>query len=129
MADYTVVPAQEMKRITASDGIILDVRGLDEHEEQHLQAPHALVPLDRLDPEDFMLRHGLDRAAPVYLLCKAGMRARKAAEMFVNAGYKNIYVIDGGIIACAAAGEPVSGKGCAARPSSSAKPASPGGCA
>jgi rhodanese-related sulfurtransferase len=108
MSDYTVVPAQEMKRITSSDATILDVRTSAEHEEQHLLAPHEFVPIDQLKPDDFMLRRGLDRDAPVYFLCRSGMRARKAAEMFSGAGYKNLYVIDGGILACAENGEPVS---------------------
>ena len=123
MSDYTVVPAQEMKRIAASEATILDVRRPDEHDEQHLLVPHAFLPLDQLDPADFMLRHGLDREAPVYFLCRGGVRARKAADMFAAAGYKNLFVIEGGILACAAAGEPVSGGGACARP------ASAGGCA
>lgn len=123
MSDYTLVSAQEMKSITAAGGTILDVRRPDEHDEQHLLAPHAFVPLDQLNPQDFMLRHGLDREAPVYILCRSGVRARKAADLFANAGYKNLYVIEGGILACAAAGEPVSSGGCAV------KPPSAGGCA
>jgi rhodanese-related sulfurtransferase len=123
MSDYTIVAAQEIKNITASGATILDVRRQDEHDEQHLLAPHAFVTLDVLKPADFMLRHGLDREAPVYFLCRSGMRARTAADMFAAAGYKNLYVIDGGILACAAAGEPVSSGGATARPSSA------GGCA
>ena len=123
MSDYNLVDAQEVKKVTAAGGTILDVRRQDEHDEQHLLAPHAFVPLDQLDAKDFMLRHGLDREAPVYILCRSGMRARKAADIFSVAGYKNVYVIEGGILACAAAGEPVSSGSCAA------KPASAGGCA
>ena len=123
MSDYTVVPAEDVKKITAVGGTILDVRRQDEHDEQHLLAPHAFVTLDQLDPTDFMLRHGLDREAPVYFLCRSGVRARKAADMFVSAGYKNLYVIEGGILACAAAGEPVSSGGCGV------KQTSVGGCA
>ena len=113
MSDYTVVPAAEMKRITASGATILDVRRPDEHAEQHLLAPHEFVPLDQLNPADFMLRRGLDRDAPVYFLCRSGMRARKAADMFIGAGYKNLFVIEGGILACAEGGAPVAGTGCA----------------
>ncbi len=123
MSDYTVVPAQEIKRITASGAVILDVRTPAEHEEQRLLAAHAFVPLDQLNPADFMLRHGLDRDAPVYFLCRSGIRARKAADMFAGAGYKNLYVIEGGILACAESGEPVSSGGCTARTQSA------GGCA
>jgi rhodanese-related sulfurtransferase len=123
MSDYTIVPATEMKRIVSSGAMILDVRRPEEHEEMRLDAPHDLVTLDRLDPKDFMLRHGLDRDAPVYMLCRSGMRARKAADMFVNAGYKNLYVIEGGILACAACGEPVSGTGAASSATAPAQPA------
>src|ERR1700691_4696994 len=107
MSDYIIVPAQEMKRIAASGATILDVRRQEEHDEQHLLAPHEFVPLDQLKPADFMLRRGLDREAPVYFLCRSGMRARKAADLFICAGYKNLYVIEGGIIACAENGAPV----------------------
>jgi len=109
MSDYTIVSAQEMKRITATGETILDVRQPGEHDEQHLLATHAFVPLDQLVPKDFMLRRGLTSEAPVYLLCRSGMRARKAADMFAGAGYKNLFVIEGGILACVAAGIPVSG--------------------
>ena len=126
MSDYTVVPAQEMKQITSSDATILDVRRPEEHAEMHIIAPHIFMPLDQLDPADFMLRHGLDKEAPVYILCRSGMRARKAADMFTGAGYKNLFVIEGGILACAENGEPVAGTGCAAQ--ACATPTA-GGCA
>lgn len=100
MAEYTVVPATDLARIAASGATILDVRTQMEHDAQRLNAPHELVPLDQLNPDDFMLRRGLDAEAPVYMLCKAGGRARKAAALFAAAGYKNTYVIDGGITAC-----------------------------
>ena len=130
MSDYSLISAQDVGKITAATGTILDVRRPDEHDEQRLLAPHVFVPLDTLDPKDFMLRHGLDREAPVYILCRSGMRARKAADMFAGAGYKNTHVIEGGILACAAAGAPVS-SGCAAEQTGgcTAKPASAGGCA
>jgi rhodanese-related sulfurtransferase len=104
MADYVLVSAKDAARAAASGATILDVRREDEHSAQRLAAAHALVPLDQLDPKDFMLRHGLDSGAPVYMLCRSGKRAVTAAEMFARAGCKNIYVIEGGILACAAHG-------------------------
>ncbi len=109
MPDYTVIPAAELKKIAGTGGRIVDVRTAVEHQTQHLLRPHDHTPLDQLNPADFMLRRGLDRDAPVYFLCRSGMRARTAAENFAAAGYKNVYVIDGGITACEACGEPVSG--------------------
>jgi len=130
MSEYTFVPAQEIKRIIASEGTILDVRNPDEHDAQHLLARHDFVPLGQLKPTDFMLRRGLDREAPVYLLCAAGTRAKKAAAMFAKEGYKKLYVIDGGITACAKVdGKLVSSGGSTVQSSPPKKPASPGGCA
>ncbi|MBU6475296.1 MAG: rhodanese-like domain-containing protein [Alphaproteobacteria bacterium] len=104
MTDIATIPAAETARLAAAGATILDVRQPEEHAEQRLAAEHDFVPLGALDPDDFMLRRGLDRDAPVYILCRSGMRARKAAEKFAAAGYKNPAVVEGGILACAAAG-------------------------
>lgn len=109
MSGYTKIPAGEIKKISDSSARILDVRTPLEHETQRLLRMHDHVPIDMLDPDDFMLRRGLDRNAPVYFLCRSGVRAAKAAERFSAAGYKNLYVIEGGILACESGGEPVSG--------------------
>jgi rhodanese-related sulfurtransferase len=109
----TNVSAKDLGKIVASGATILDVRNPPEHQEQHLIAAHEFVPLDQLNPSDFMLRRGLDKEAPVYILCRSGMRAGKAAGKFEEAGYMNTYVIEGGILACnpaetAGAGVPAS---------------------
>lgn len=128
MPDYTVVPATEMNRITASGATILDVRQPGEHDEMRLIAPHDFVPLDQLDATDFMLRRGFDKEAPVYMLCRSGKRARTAADKFTGAGYKNIFVIEGGILACESSGIPVQGMACSGA-TCAAKSSSAGGCA
>ena len=71
-----------------------------EHAEKHLKCAHVLVPLDELNPADFMAQHALAKDAPVYLLCRSGKRATQAAEKFMAAGYPNAQVIEGGIMAC-----------------------------
>src|SRR3990172_7138278 len=108
MLNYTVIPAAEMKKIPDAHAVIVDVRTKLEHQTQHLARPHEHMPLDQLNPEDFMLRRGLDREAPVYLLCRGGTRARAAAEKFIAGGYPNVHVIEGGIVACENCGVPVS---------------------
>jgi rhodanese-related sulfurtransferase len=107
MSSYTLIPAKDLKKTSAS-AVIVDVRTPLEHQTQHLVRPHDHVPLDQLNPQDFMLRRGLDKDAAVYCLCRSGMRARTAAEKFIAAGYKNIHVIEGGIVACEGCGEEVS---------------------
>lgn len=109
MNGHSAIPATELKKISASGGAIVDVRTKAEHEEKRISLPHDHVPLDSLDPENFMMRRGLDREDPVYILCRSGGRARQAAEKFAAAGYPNVHVIEGGIIACESCGHEMAG--------------------
>lgn len=84
-----------------SGGItILDVREADEFAE--IAAPFAKnFPLSNLDIETVLnsLNLSLDNEdTPLYLICRSGGRATKAAEKFHAAGYKNVYNIEGGMI-------------------------------
>jgi len=127
MTTIPTVPATDVPRLAAAGANILDVREPGEHAELRLTAPHAFVPLGTLDPQDYMLRHGLVADDAVYMLCRSGKRATTAAQKFVDAGYKNIFVIEGGILACQSHGVSVEG---AARPASCAISSdAAGGCA
>lgn len=108
MMGYTVIPAADVKKIPEGNAVIVDVRTPLEHQTQRLLRPHEHMPLDQLNPRDFMLRRGLDPETPVYLLCRGGTRARAAAEKFVADGCRNVYVIEGGIVACEGCGVAVS---------------------
>lgn len=84
---------------------VLDVRTPVEYRAAHV-ARARLVPLDELD------KAALDRAfggeaAPVYVLCKAGSRARKACEKLAAQGVADAVVVEGGTDAWIAAGLPV----------------------
>lgn len=111
MPAYSTIPAQELGHIDPNQGIIIDVRTHMEHAEKHVDFGHALVPLDELNPRDFMMRHGLDEDSSVYILCRSGKRAAQAAEQFTAAGYRHVYVIEGGIIACEECGHKIKGYG------------------
>jgi rhodanese-related sulfurtransferase len=89
------------------NAVIIDVRTPIEHAEAHLQRAHDHVPLDTLNPADFMMRRGLDKDAGVYILCRSGSRATMAAQKFEEAGFANVNVIEGGISGSEDAGEPV----------------------
>ena len=86
--------------------VILDVRTAVEHRAECLSCAHDHVPLDQLDPAAYLARKGLGTDTPLYLLCRAGGRARKAAEAFEAAGCMNVHVIEGGLSACQAEGVP-----------------------
>lgn len=111
MSTYEIFRAENLSSVDPNKGIIIDVRTKMEHLEKHIGFGHAHVPLDILDPTDFMLRHGLDHDAEIYILCRSGKRARQAAEKFSAAGYKNIKVVEGGLIACEDCGHEIKGHG------------------
>ena len=85
-------------RLKESD-LVLDVRTVEEHTEVSLDREHWLVPLQQLDAKKFISEHGLDGSRPLYILCRSGKRAKTAADMFKQAGFKKAVVITGGIIA------------------------------
>lgn len=106
MTNAAIVSPSEIKK---PDALVIDVRTPTEHQEKHLSRPHDHIPLDQLNPKEFMLKRGLDKDSSVYILCRSGKRAQMAAEKFIAAGYQNAKVIEGGIIACENSGEAVTG--------------------
>lgn len=110
MAGFTYLPAGDLKSVNVGRGAILDVRTPMEHAEKRIGIPHEHVPLDELDPVRFMTGHGLGADAEVCILCRSGKRAAQAAEKFVAAGYRNVKVIEGGILACESAGHDMKGQ-------------------
>jgi len=109
MTSNQIFPVENLDKIDPNEGIILDVRTPMEHMEKRLSFGHALMPLDELKPTDFMMRHGLDKESGVYILCRSGKRAAQAAEKFTKEGYRNIHVVEGGLIACEEHGHEVKG--------------------
>lgn len=111
MTNYQVFCAENLDQIDPNEGIILDIRTSMEHGEKRLSFGHAHIPLDELKPTDFMMRHGLDKDSSVYILCRSGKRAAQAAEKFIAKGYRNVHVVEGGIVACEEHGHEVEGHG------------------
>jgi rhodanese-related sulfurtransferase len=87
---------------------IIDVRRADEFAECHVVGAR-LFPLDGLDPASVMAEVKASAGETVWILCKSGMRAGKAADRFRSAGFENVCVVEGGTDACAAAGLPCEG--------------------
>jgi rhodanese-related sulfurtransferase len=82
---------------------LLDVRTPGEFDSQHIAGAYN-VPLDTL------AEHGAEIGGvtdPVVLVCRSGQRARKAEEALRATGMSNLHVLDGGMAAWVAAGQPV----------------------
>ncbi len=102
------VPAAALSRIDPDKSVILDVRTAMEHAEKRLARPHEHVPLDELNPADFMARHA---GRDVYILCRSGGRAARAAEQLAAGGCACVHVVEGGLTACEACGQKLEGYG------------------
>lgn len=73
---------------------LLDVRNPEEYEICKIQGSE-LIPLPQLQE-----RLGeLDPAAETIVYCKSGMRSKKAAELLLDRGFKNVKSLHGGILA------------------------------
>ena len=85
---------------------IVDVRTPVEYASVHVEGA-SLAPLDELDPQKIAAALKPGDTDTIYLLCKGGTRAGKAAEKFRTSGNERVCVVEGGTDACVAAGLPV----------------------
>lgn len=82
---------------------VIDVRTPAEFQELHV-APARNVPLDRLDPAALRQQAG---GKPLYVICQRGSRGQQACEKLAAAGWVDVINVEGGTLACEAAGVPV----------------------
>lgn len=84
--------------------LFLDVRNPDEYEQGHI-ASSVLLPLPQVDP--VVVRRMLKDDQRCIVVCKAGTRARKAAEILADSGISELMILDGGMDAWTSTGLPV----------------------
>lgn len=85
---------------------VIDVRTPVEFREVHVDAVRN-VPLDRLQPQQWMEARKTSSERPLYIFCRTGNRAQKACQQFIDAGFENVVVVEGGVQAWEQAGLPV----------------------
>jgi rhodanese-related sulfurtransferase/rubrerythrin len=73
---------------------VLDVRQPEEYAEGHL-AGSKLIPVGELHQRI----EELDRAKPTIVYCRAGVRGANGAGVLLNAGFDEVWNMDGGILA------------------------------
>jgi rhodanese-related sulfurtransferase len=73
---------------------VIDVREFSEFNSERI-ADAQLMPLSNFE------KHAdeIDHTKPVYLMCRSGNRAGKAAEKLAQKGFTDIHVIEGGMLA------------------------------
>jgi rhodanese-related sulfurtransferase len=99
----TISPIELQNLLADQPGLpLLDVRTPVEFAEVHVPQARS-IPLDELKPGSLQLQ----KDQPVYLLCRSGQRATKAAEKFAKEGFAQPIVVEGGTLAWIEASLPV----------------------
>jgi NADPH-dependent 2,4-dienoyl-CoA reductase/sulfur reductase-like enzyme/rhodanese-related sulfurtransferase len=76
---------------------LLDVRGFDEFEQMHLGLGETLIPLGQLRGKLDDLPQ--DKNHEIICFCKISLRGYEAARLLESKGWKNVKVMEGGILA------------------------------
>ncbi len=95
--DLTVQEAYALinRNLGNSNFIILDVRTLEEYSTGHLQnALNLDVNSGKFEQEV----NKLDKNKVYLVYCRSGVRSKKAADIMLNTGFKEIYNMTGGIL-------------------------------
>jgi rhodanese-related sulfurtransferase len=99
------ITAKELQRIYASNNQIelIDVRTPVEFQELHVAFAQN-APLERLDPLAYQKTRKSKADDRLYIICRSGSRGKQACVKFEAAGIANVVNIEGGTLACEAAG-------------------------
>lgn len=98
--------------VEKGDVFILDVRTPDEFNSSHIEGA-TLIPLSNASGSnlslDRLLKVRIDEVPKKKILvyCRTGRRSNTASTMLVNAGYSQVYNMEGGITAWTDAEYPV----------------------
>lgn len=105
---FKSISASEFSNLVASGKAIdlIDVRTPIEYRAMHVECARN-QPLDRLDPKAIQASRNGSANEPLYVVCRSGGRSKQACEKFVASGVVNVINVEGGTLACVAAGLPV----------------------
>jgi len=97
--DYKDVTPGQFRRLVDSnpDVQILDVRTMEEHNEDCIEGTHYNIDINNPDFLEIALAT-LDKEKPVAVYCRSGRRSEKAAKILAKQGFK-VVNLKGGILA------------------------------
>lgn len=101
------ISAESLSRILNSvpPPVILDVRTPLEFSEVHIRQA-INIPLNELNLSELRRQLSGPLTGPVYLVCRSGTRAAKAAAALAGEGFNDSVVVEGGTLAWVEAGFP-----------------------
>ena len=100
MRDVNVRTFKEL--INSEEGIILDVRTLDEYNTGYIEGS---IHIDFFRPDFMDEIEKLDKNKPIYIYCRSGNRSGQAMFRMNAIGFKEVSNLAGGVIAWAQEGE------------------------
>lgn len=106
MAVATISPRELREQCQICEVELIDVRTPSEFQEVHLKVAKS-VPLEKLDPKEFITQRNGNLDRPLFVICASGTRGKQACEKFHAAGFTNVINVEGGTKACVEAGLPV----------------------
>ena len=101
---YKTISASDARTMMQSSAnlMVVDVRAPEEYAQGHLEGA-VNIPLS-----DLPLRiSSLDPTRPILVYCRTGHRSAQASTILVNAGFLQVYNMDGGITAWLNSGYPI----------------------
>jgi len=100
-----VITIAEFEKMAAKKkNTVVDVRTPEEVAEGHLAGALNINFLGENFSQEI---ETLNKNKPYLLYCRSGSRTRKAADQMQKAGFKKVYMLEGGITAWNEAGKPV----------------------
>lgn len=100
-----VISMEKFEKLSSKKkNMVLDVRTPEEVAEGHL--PGA-VNINFLGDNFSSELNNLNKNKTYLLYCRSGSRTRRAADQMQKAGFKKVYMLEGGITAWKEAGKPI----------------------
>lgn len=92
---YTSLSPKEFYKLMQNENVFV----IDVHtpEQKHIPRTDAWIPYDRI--EEFANLLPKDKNTTILVYCRSGHMSKIAASKLAQMGYKNIYELDGGILA------------------------------
>lgn len=94
----------KQKMDNQADLCLIDVREVEEWQALHIPGA-ILIPKNEISSK--IASKVKDKMQTIYLHCRSGVRSLYAAQILLDAGYENVYSVDGGIMEWAMYGYPV----------------------
>ena len=90
-SSYKTITENEANELILNDAVIIDVRSSQEYETGHI-VDAINIPVENISSVNY------DKETVIIVYCASGVRSANAAKALIDAGYTNVYNLDGGLI-------------------------------